>query len=135
MPYELLALARSLVACSDRWNHSKGVQLRLVRQNAINALGRGPKFSFLLTSVLVLFACGHPATEAECMEIFNRSCEIQLRVQNVTEPQVVRERIAEALVEKGGPLLKECVGKRITEGALECIRQANTLEQFDECFR
>ncbi len=69
------------------------------------------------------------------MEIFNRSCEIQLRAQDVTEPELVKQRTAEAFAEKGGPLLKDCVGRRITDGALECVRQANTIEQFDDCFR
>jgi hypothetical protein len=80
-----------------------------------------------------LLGCGHPATKPECDEIFNRSAEIELRLQNVTDPKVIAERTAAVRAAKGEELIQRCVGKRITEDAMACVRQATTAEQMDQC--
>ncbi|MEQ9319223.1 MAG: hypothetical protein RIF41_08685, partial [Polyangiaceae bacterium] len=82
-----------------------------------------------------LLGCGHPATQQECEEIFQRSAEIELRAQNVTDPDLVDAKIAEAKAVRGRELLDECVGKRITQDAMACVRQAETAEALDACLQ
>jgi hypothetical protein len=82
-----------------------------------------------------LAGCGHPASEAECAEIFRSSAEIELRAQGITAPAVIEQRVADARAAKGEELLKDCVGKRVTDGALACVTQAKTAEELDECLK
>jgi hypothetical protein len=82
---------------------------------------------------LLAAGCGHPATREECVEIFERSAEIELRSQNITEPEEVRRRTAEARAVKGEELLQRCIGRRITDRAMRCVRQAQTAEELDAC--
>lgn len=82
---------------------------------------------------LASVGCGHPATRAECEEIFDRSAEIELRAQNVTSPEELQAQIAKARAAKGDELMKQCIGKRITERALECVRQAQSTRELEAC--
>lgn len=85
--------------------------------------------------LLLLAGCGHPATRAECEEIFARSAEIELRAQGVTEPAAVRERTEAVRAARGEELISQCVGKRVTEGALTCVRTAAKPADVDACLR
>jgi hypothetical protein len=89
-----------------------------------------------ILSVLVsvsMLGCGHPASREECDEIFNRSAEIELRLQNVTDPKLVAERTAAVRKDRGEELIHQCVGKRITSEAIECVRKAQTARDMDLC--
>ncbi len=79
--------------------------------------------------------CGHPATEQECEDIFRRSAEIELRAQDISDPAQIEERIAEAKAAKGEALMKDCVGKRITDSAMQCVRGAETADELDACLK
>ncbi len=81
------------------------------------------------------WGCGHPATKQECEEIFQRSAEIELRTQNITDPALIKQRIEEARKAKGGALLEACIGKRITERAMACVRKARTAQELDKCLK
>ena len=81
-----------------------------------------------------LAGCGHPATREECDQLLAKSAEIELRGQNVSDPRMIAERTAAArATPKGVEFSGQCLGKRITAGALECVRKATTAEQFDHC--
>jgi hypothetical protein len=80
-----------------------------------------------------LTGCGHPASKAECDEIFAKMAEIELRAQKVADPKVIEERTQAARAAEGEAFLGRCVGKRITQRALECVRRSSTREQFDRC--
>jgi hypothetical protein len=80
-----------------------------------------------------LFGCGRPATRAECDEIFDKSAELELRSQNVTDPAEITKRTAAVRAARGEELVGKCVGRRITQRALECVRKASTAEQVDRC--
>ncbi len=81
-----------------------------------------------------LAGCGHPATQEECDQLLVKTAEIELRGQNVTDPGTIAERTAAArATPKGIAFSGQCLGKRITAGALECVRKATTAEQFDHC--
>ncbi len=92
-----------------------------------------PTVAVWTVAASVLGGCGHPATREECREIFDRSAAIELRSQRVTDPEVVRQRTEEAWAAKGEELVGMCVGRRITDRAMQCVRQAQTAEQLDDC--
>ena len=87
----------------------------------------------LVALVIALPGCGHPATRAECDELFAKTAEIELRTQKVTDPKVIAERTAAAKNAEGEAFAKTCLGKRITERALACVRRATSAEQIDRC--
>jgi hypothetical protein len=85
---------------------------------------------------VVTFGCGHPATVAECEQIVGRiaSLEIQKRARDYSQDELAREveQVKQTLKES---TMRDCVGKRITDRALECVRTAKTSEEIvDECF-
>lgn len=96
---------------------------------------RPPSYSPLALAPLLLVACGHPATQQECEEIFRRSAEIELRSENITDPAEVERLVGDLRVARGDDLVKQCVGKRITDDALACIRTAKDAETFDGCLK
>lgn len=85
--------------------------------------------------VVTATACGHPATPEECEDIFRRSAEIELRAQDIVDPADIERRVAEAKAAKGEALMKDCVGKRITDSAMECVRAAQTADELDACLK
>ncbi|MDC0685860.1 MULTISPECIES: hypothetical protein [Sorangium] len=87
----------------------------------------------MLAGLLLLAGCGHPASRDECEAIFRRSAEIELRAQNVVDPKIVEERTAAVRDARGKELIDRCVGRRITDAAMVCVRQATTPEQVDKC--
>jgi hypothetical protein len=84
--------------------------------------------------------CGHPASEAECEAIVNRIVELELKAQKVTDPAEIAKRRSESLGlagDKGkAEVLQGCIGKRITDRALVCVREAdNASEITDRCLQ
>ena len=96
---------------------------------------RSPSRAGLLAALALsgLAGCGHPATQAECDELFAKNAEIELRSQNVTDPELVAKRTDAARTAEGEAFAKRCVGRRITRRAMECVRRATTAEQVDRC--
>lgn len=83
--------------------------------------------------VMALAGCGRPATRADCESILDKSAEIELKAQNVNDPAEVKRRMQAARDAQGETLLAKCVGRRITDKALACVREASTAEQVDRC--
>lgn len=81
-------------------------------------------------------ACGHPATESECLEILRQSARLELGQRLDNDKELIDR---ELLVIEGAlreDMMKQCVGKRISKGALECVRNAKTSDQVvTECLR
>jgi hypothetical protein len=82
---------------------------------------------------LVVVGCGHPASKEECLEIFDRSAAIELELQNLSDPEIIKQRIETARVDKGEELMRQCVGRRITDRAMRCVREAKTAKELDTC--
>jgi hypothetical protein len=86
-------------------------------------------------------ACGHPATEAECQFILERIVALELKAQNVTDPNEAAKRRAEGLGLSGdgkvhGELFEGCVGKHITDRAMDCVRGASNAQEItDTCLK
>ena len=89
--------------------------------------------SILCAAVALLAACGHPATKEECEEIFTRSAELALKEKDVRERDEVKKQIEQARTVKGDKLIEECLGKRITEEAMECVRGSESPQELDAC--
>lgn len=82
-----------------------------------------------------LSACGHPATEEECREIMRRTAELELGAR-LTDGNLIQGELAQIEQSMQEPMMKKCVGKRITAAALQCVREAKTSDELsNECFR
>jgi hypothetical protein len=86
----------------------------------------------LLAAALV--ACGRPASEADCELILDRYVEAQMREMKILDAGAV-EKTKESIRAQLTSELKGCVGRRITDGLLACVRQAQTPRELDACIR
>ena len=92
-------------------------------------------FSLLAVAVPSMAGCGHPASEKECETILQRSAELELRSRNITDPAMVESRVAAAREAKHDKLMGLCLGRRVTDAAMECIRQAGSSEDLEACLQ
>lgn len=81
-----------------------------------------------------LLGCGHAATEEECKLIVDRNVELQLRGMNIVDPEAIRKK-QEEIRAKLGNELSGCIGRRVTNGTMDCVKQAATKEAVQACFR
>jgi hypothetical protein len=95
---------------------------------------RGTRFPTAVVLFVGLAGCGRPATEAECTRIFERSAELELAAQNVTDPTLVTTRVAALRADRGEELIKKCIGRRITAEAIACVERATSPSGVDACF-
>jgi hypothetical protein len=79
--------------------------------------------------------CGHPASEKECEEIVERVARLELAQAHANTDTVVSEvKLAKESFKKD--MSRRCVGRRVTQDAMNCVRQANSADQIEkECFR
>lgn len=78
---------------------------------------------------ILLLGCGRPATEADCREILRKAAELEL-VSRLDNDRTLVERELKGIEETmRGPMMERCVGKRISEGALACVRAAKTADE------
>jgi len=88
---------------------------------------------FLLA--ITLLGCGHPATERECEEIVERIAVLELGAVDAGRDTVADE-VKNAKESFRREMHKKCVGRRVTNEAMECVRKATASRQIeDECFR
>ena len=83
-------------------------------------------------SLAAVAGCGHPASREGCEAIFTRSAAVELRAQSITDEEIIAERTATAR-EKAEDVIQSCIGRRITDGAIECLRVASTSDEIDRC--
>lgn len=90
--------------------------------------------SCLFVAVVLLAGCGHPATEKECEEIVERVAKLELQSANANAQTVAEEvKIAKESFKKD--MSQRCVGRRVTDAAMDCVRKATSAKQIeDECF-
>ncbi len=86
-----------------------------------------------VVALVALVGCGRPATKTDCEEILDKSAVIELKAQNVTDPAEVKKRTEAVRAARGDQLLAKCVGRRVTEKAMACVRGATTADQVDRC--
>ncbi|MCH2109728.1 MAG: hypothetical protein MK135_10380, partial [Polyangiaceae bacterium] len=82
----------------------------------------------------LLLGCGRPATEEECREILRKSARFELEEQLGKDSTLIDAELKTIEEELNGSLLEQCVGKRIRESELACIRNAQTAKElFEDC--
>ena len=87
----------------------------------------------ILVSTWLLAGCGRPATLEECNEIVSRITQLELQARGSAgqSTDLVKETV-EAMKKT---TLKDCVGRRIDNQAMNCVRKAqNTQQIVKECF-
>lgn len=65
--------------------------------------------------------------------IFNKTAELKLRGQNVTDPRLIELRTSELMDAKGEELIDKCVGRTVTKSALECVKRADSEAAVNKC--
>ena len=85
-----------------------------------------------IVALVLLAGCGRKATEADCSAIVDRNVEVQMRKMNINDPvsitkkqQDIRGQFSESM--------KGCVGRRITDSMMQCVRHADTVDAIDQC--
>jgi hypothetical protein len=88
----------------------------------------------LVVSLLLVAGCGRKATRADCELFVDRNVEVQLKRQGTVDPVVVEQEKAKER-EFFKAKIDECVGKRVTDGMITCVKAAETTDQIDKCLR
>ncbi len=97
-------------------------------------LSSAKKVLWPLAFAWLAFGCGYPATVEECEEIVERIARLELEKRKV-DPSEVAAEIESTKKAVRESTMKECVGKRITKQAMECVRRAKTSQEIvDACF-
>lgn len=85
--------------------------------------------------MVVVAGCGHPATEKDCDEIVTRIARLELQKQHPHDAKAVEKGIESTKKSLRQTTMKDCVGKRITDGAMRCVRNAKTSDEIiNHCF-
>ena len=78
--------------------------------------------------------CGHRATIEDCDLILARYAELVARGNDsAATPEITRD-IEEARVKFSESNRKECLGNRITDEVLACVRSASNVDGLNRCF-
>lgn len=86
---------------------------------------------------LACVGCGHPASVKECEEIADRVTQLELQASPAgRDPDTAKEQLERTRSWVKESQLKSCVGRRITEQAMQCVRAAKQAQEItDRCFR
>ena len=87
-----------------------------------------------LVAAVLLVGCGRKATEADCQLIVDRNVELQMRALNINDPVAIAKKQDELRSEMKGEL-QQCVGRRVTDGMMDCVRVAKSTAEISQCMR
>jgi hypothetical protein len=87
-----------------------------------------------LALVLAVVGCGRKATREDCEAVVDRNVELQLKALGVTDPALVGKRRDEMRTSMREDIDK-CIGKRVTDSMMSCVKTAETTEKIDKCLR
>jgi len=106
------------------------------RDSLLGGRLRPASLACLLLGALAL-GCGHPASVQECEEIADRVTELELQSSpGGRDPDTAKEQVERTRSWVKESQLKSCVGRRITDGAMKCVRAAKKAQEItDRCFR
>lgn len=82
----------------------------------------------------MLVGCGRKATHEDCEVVVDKNVELQLKQLGVTDPAIVVKRRDEMRAAMKDDIDK-CVGKRVTDGMMTCVKNAETADKIDKCLR
>jgi len=83
---------------------------------------------------LVAAGCGRHATKADCELILDRMVVVKLKQKKITDPDSITRMQADMRKDAEADF-PGCVGRRISDGALDCIKKADTQEAIVKCLR
>lgn len=84
---------------------------------------------------LGLVACGRPATLSECNEIVTRVATLEYKAALPPDAKLDPERVETIRARVHDAMMRSCVGRRITDKAMRCVRNAKTATEIrEECF-
>lgn len=83
---------------------------------------------------VILVGCGRKATRADCELVVDKNVEVKLKADGMIDAPLVAKRKEELRASLKDDIDK-CVGKRVTDGMLTCVKGAETAEQIDKCLR
>ena len=84
--------------------------------------------------VALAAGCGRPATESDCQLIIDRNVEVQMHAMKLEDKALIAKKQGELRVALKDDL-KDCVGRRVTDGMMRCVRGAETAEDITKCIR
>jgi hypothetical protein len=87
-----------------------------------------------LLVVLLAAGCGRKATHEDCEAVVDKNVELQLKALGVVDPATVNKRRDEMRASMKDDIDK-CVGKRVTDTMISCVKNAETTEKIDKCLR
>ena len=88
----------------------------------------------LVSMTVALVACGRRANEADCQLIVDKSVELQMKEMEKTDPVAIQKR-QDALRHELEPEMKECVGRRITDQMMACVKGAQQSTDLETCVK
>jgi hypothetical protein len=88
----------------------------------------------LIAALLAMTGCGRHATQADCEVILDRMVVVKLKQKNITDPASIQKMQGELRKDSESDF-PSCVGRRITDSAMECIKKAETQEAIVKCLR
>lgn len=106
----------------------------VLRVRSVTHRRRLASLVFLLAFALACSACGRKATRADCEAVVDKNVEVKLKAEGITDPPIVQKRKEELRASLRDDIDK-CVGKRITDGMMACVKGADTAEQIDKCLK
>ena len=78
--------------------------------------------------------CFREATVADCQLIVDRTAALKMREQSkATDPEAVKKKQAEFRKELEETMKAECIGRRISEATMNCVRNADQLATLQKC--
>jgi hypothetical protein len=93
-----------------------------------------PHFMGALVFAVALAGCGRKATREDCETVVDKNVELQLKALGVIDPATVAKRRDEMRGSMKDDIDK-CVGKRVTDGMMACVKNAETADKIDKCLR
>lgn len=85
-------------------------------------------------SLALLAGCGRQATRADCELVVDRNVEVKLRAEGVVDAETIEKRKQE-LRDSLKDDIDACIGKRVTDATMSCVKTAESPEQIDKCLR
>jgi small lipoprotein (TIGR04454 family) len=90
---------------------------------------------FSVSALSVLAGCGRKATEADCQLIVDRNVELQMKAMNITDTAAIAKKQEELRKEMKEELHGECLGRRVTDAMMACVRGAKSTDEINQCVR
>jgi hypothetical protein len=86
----------------------------------------------LLSVAAWLSGCGRHATESDCALLIDRSVELQMKELRIGDPEAIVKRQEQLRRELQGEM-KDCVGRRVTDTMMACVRRASSPAELEGC--